>query len=186
VNLEGTVELSNGVYVKGTCVVGLDLSLTSTGMVFVFGDGINDWRGFTYGYGLKKASVEQKVERLRNVAVMVMYFVENIKARYVAVEGLSFGSRGKIADLAELAGVVKVELFRRDIIPLIVAPMQGRKYLLGKGAGAVKKEEVRRCLKMMKFKFPDTNQMDAWVVANYFRGQLKLPSVSGGFQACFA
>lgn len=165
------------------CVVGLDLSLTATGMVRVYGSGVNDWTGITFGYGLKKPSLQDKIKRIDAIANKVIAYVLESNTDAVAIENYAFSGRGQVFDLAELFGVVKRDLYEIGVIPKMVTVTTARRFLMGRGCGGIKKKELMRYLKMMKFNFEDDNQMDAWVVANFYRAELGLPAKSGGFQS---
>lgn len=49
------------------------------------------------------------------------------------MEGYSYGSAGRVFEIAEGAGVIKLALAQHGIIPVIVAPSQLKKFSTGKG-----------------------------------------------------
>lgn len=109
-------------------VVGLDLSLTSTGLC-VEGDAI------TISTSVKG------VERLRSIAREVMLRVMPLQGPAVCIEGYSFGSRNSQAHaIGELGGVIRLNLWELDIPYVEIPPTCRAKFATGKGNAA--KNEV--------------------------------------------
>ena len=110
-------------------VVGLDLSLTSTGIATP-----------------KEVSVIQPkqkgVARLIIIRNTIMDALGLLKNPLVIIEGYSFAQRNSHAhSLGELGGVVRISLAEADIQYVIVAPTQRAKFATGKG-NASKSEVV--------------------------------------------
>ncbi len=110
-------------------VVGLDLSLTSTGIALP-----------------KETNVIQTkqkgVARLIIIRKEIMSQLELLKDPLVIIEGYSFAQKNSHAhSLGELGGVIRVALAEEDIQYVIVAPTQRAKFATGKG-NASKSEVV--------------------------------------------
>lgn len=104
-----------------TTIVGLDLSLTSTGIAL-------DERTEAISCSLKG------VERLRYIAREVMLRVMPTKDPVVCIEGYSFGSRNSQAHaIGELGGVVRFHLYELDIPFVEIPPTCRAKFATGKG-----------------------------------------------------
>jgi len=102
-------------------VIGLDLSLTSTG---VSGNGT-----------MAVISTPTKgAERLHLMSMMIMEHFSDINKKVAIIEGYSFASRNSQAhSIGELGGVVRVELWRRNIPYIEVPPTARAKFATGKG-----------------------------------------------------
>jgi len=102
-------------------VLGLDLSLTSTGYCH------NGEAGYI-STGLFGA------ERLRNIGREVENIVVDNKINIVAIEGYSFASRNSQAhSIGELGGVVRVFLLNMEIPFLEIPPTCRAKFATGRG-----------------------------------------------------
>lgn len=102
-------------------VIGLDLSLTSTGAAF--GDTTASFQPKTKG-----------MERLRDVSGWVLDITDRYTSPLVVVEGYSYSSRNSHAHaLGELGGVVRYELWKRHVAYVDVPPTCRAKFATGKG-----------------------------------------------------
>lgn len=129
-------------------VIGLDLSLTATGLVVWDGESILRRRRYkTYPYspadGLKmapsgqvapdrfKGDEDERIEWLRRkVKANVRKFQPNL----CVIEGHAFGAQGRAKTvLSELAGVIKNQLLRTDVLYVVLAPTSLKKYATGNG-----------------------------------------------------
>lgn len=101
--------------------IGLDLSLTSTG---VSGNGVN----------AAIMTPTKGPERLHLIALMVLDHFRNTDNPVAVIEGYSFASRNSQAhSIGELGGVIRVELWRNNIPYVEVAPTARAKFATGKG-----------------------------------------------------
>lgn len=111
---------------NGKVFMGLDLSLTSTG-VGIFND------GQTEGYLIKPRALRgpARLRYLRDCLTSML----NVNDPYaIMIEGYSFGSKGQgTIDRAEWGGVVRLMLADRGIPTSIVAPQQLKKFISGAG-----------------------------------------------------
>lgn len=148
--------------------VGLDLSLTASGMVSMSSTG--ELIGSkTFGYGLKRdSSGERKIKRLLHITNEVCAFIKSTIASdpdvMVVIEGYAYGARGSQNDLAELQGAVKTQIYLMfSLVPVIIPVTKARKLVFGRGR--VSKDEVLEGLSEIGYDFSDHNQADALVVA---------------------
>ncbi len=110
-------------------IVGLDLSLTSTG--WAVGDETGTFQS-------KKKDPERMIEIKSNIVVELSPYETPV----VVMEGFSFGSRQTHAHaLGGLGWIVRAELYERDIPYIVVPPTVLKKYATGKG-NASKNEVV--------------------------------------------
>lgn len=150
-------------------VVGLDLSLTGTG-ICVLGPNLL----YTKRFGSKvegddEAAEKKRIERIQLIAWKICEVCEKYKPEVIGVENYSFGSFSKsssVTGLAELAGVVRVYLLaRQGKVARRYAPTTARKIAFGKGSGKWKKDQVLSGLMDRGLMFPTNDEADAFVVA---------------------
>lgn len=102
-------------------ILGLDLSLTSTGYCHAGEAGY-------LSFDLSGA------ERLRKISSEIGNIAVSNKIQVAAIEGYSFASRNSQAhSIGELGGVVRVALLNLDIPYIIVPPTCRAKFATGKG-----------------------------------------------------
>lgn len=117
--------------------VGLDLSLTSTGVAIIHGDVVTVQR--VTSKGTKGATSEQQVERLLDIVGRIIALVPDSDATKIAVEGPSYGSTGSAAHiLGGLWWLVRAAFRDADIV--VVPPGTVKKYATGRGNAG--KDEV--------------------------------------------
>ena len=110
-------------------VVGLDLSLTSTGVSF----GSSQYTIVSNSVG---------VERLNDISRHVAELFVGLEFPVAVIEGYSFGSRNSQShSIGELGGVVKLTLFGLGVPFVVVPPTVRAKFATGKG-NASKSEVV--------------------------------------------
>ena len=157
-------------------IMGLDLSLTGTGVVVLDAGEGKIVRAQTIGYSLDKdATEQQRLDRLVNLAAGIKTLIEETHPHVIVIEGHAYGARFGGAALAELHGVVKVQIYYlTKQAPMVVAPKKARKVVLDDGAADKKKiGKIVRTLErhgvMEVEALGDHNQRDAWVLAEYAR-----------------
>lgn len=150
--------------------VGLDLSLTGTGVVVIDKDGdINMQR--VIGYALKEDSSEREIiERQMYIATEIVDVIKAVPERpRVAIEHYAFSKRSSsVTKLAELRGVVKSQIwlvFR--LVPAIITVGEARRTVLGKGN--VAKSSILEILRRRGLTVGDHNTADAYVIAECLR-----------------
>lgn len=162
---------------SGVTVLGLDLSLSATGIT-VLGPGEGPvLHSTTIGYDLKKNCMEQeRLDRLVNLVVGVDRVIEEHRPSVIGIEGYAFSAKFGGERLAELHGVLKVHIYQKwKKIPVIVPPKRARKVVLGYG-GHDKKRVQAAAKKMMDAdvipggaRLMDHNQIDAYIIAEFVR-----------------
>jgi len=109
-------------------VVGLDLSLTSTGIC-------------ANGEAETISTVLKGIPRLSWISKVICDRLEEVTDPLVCIEGYSFGSRNSQAhSIGELGGVVRLSLWERNIPWVDIPPTCRAKFATGKGNAA--KNEV--------------------------------------------
>jgi Holliday junction resolvasome RuvABC endonuclease subunit len=149
-------------------VLGLDLSLTSTGYCH------NGEAGFI-------STGEFGAERLRKIGREVENIVVDKRIDIVAIEGYSFASRNSQAhSIGELGGVVRVFLLNMDIPYLEIPPTCRAKFATGKGNAG--KSEVISSISAITgivWKGAHADDMcDAWVLEEMVMAKLGCPKFS--------
>lgn len=165
-------------------VVGIDQSLTGTGVAQIEND------GNLVRMQLLKTGKLRGVERLAHIASQLCVFLEEVGERFVAArEGYSFGSQGRATfSLGELGGCVDLTLFNsrpgKIVEYYLIPPNVHKKYCLG--SGAVKKDSsyLLTVLNKTGLEFPDDNQADAYMIATTLLGFLmgRNPNMSTFFE----
>jgi Holliday junction resolvasome RuvABC endonuclease subunit len=128
-------------------IVGLDLSLTSTGVCV---DGVT-W------------SMKPKTRGPERLRALRDYVKEQCQGAAMAIiEGYSFGSRGRATfSIGELGGVIRLMLFEEGIPYLEMSPSSLKKFATGKGNGD-KTLIVQAAAVRAGRIFSDSDQADAW------------------------
>lgn len=139
-------------------VVGLDLSLTATGIATEAGQSI---------VSCPKLRGIERCDRIAGeVLQLVSQWVNNLNTGLVVIEGYSFGSRNSHAHaLGELGGIVRHELLRMGYRWVDVPPSSLKKYATGKG-NAGKEEMLAAAIRRLGYDGHDNNEADAlWLRA---------------------
>lgn len=174
------VSVEEGLFCK--IFVGLDLSLTQSGIVIV-GDNGDVIKSCVSGYSLKKdAPVKEKIVRLISIASDIVSEIKSVGCDCVevAIENYSFGTvknrfgkgvqSASQTGLAELHGVVKSQLWMgMKIEPVVVPCKSARKVVLGKGQFKGGKKEIMAAVKEYGFETSNNNIADAYVIAEHLR-----------------
>jgi Holliday junction resolvasome RuvABC endonuclease subunit len=147
-------------------ILGLDLSLRSTGYVLLDEDHVA-W------FGTVGSDTLREVERLAMFDVWIRKAIEEHKLgmAYAAIEGYSYGSPLRATALGELGGVIKLALFDHGIDTRVVAPGTWKKVLCGNGS-LDKNNAAIELYKRHGVEFHSQDVLDAWAVAMCLRRQL--------------
>ncbi len=169
-------------------VVGIDPSLTSTGIIVL--------RNGELGKALTTKNEPKlgTIERVGRIYEQINNVIENLSTCYVnayigdkrmirweppsliVIEGFSYGSKGRgVFDIAYLGWRIREELERyrtEDDIPwLEVSPSQVKQFATGKG-NANKEIVLQQVYKRWGVELTDNNQADAYVLAQIGRAYL--------------
>jgi crossover junction endodeoxyribonuclease RuvC len=138
-----------------TRVLALDLSLTSTGYATPDGE-----------VGTLKPGERRGPERLSWVRDEILALEHHQEAELVAIEGYSYGSKGRATfSIAELGGVVRCALYNAGIAYLEVSPAVVKKYATGKG-NAPKDLVLVEAVRRLGYAGSSTDEADAlWIRA---------------------
>ena len=109
-------------------VIGLDLSLRETGVYVV-----NHKSGPVYKDTLRPPKGQIGVIRLNWIAHMIANKLSIHKPRFVVIEGYSMMSKGRVFNIGELGGVVRLLLFREGFPFVTIPPCTLKKWATGKG-----------------------------------------------------
>jgi hypothetical protein len=165
-------------------VLGLDLSLTSTGYVLLDEDQVI-WFG---SVAPKSRDVDRLAEfdewvRLRALPMFSTkcgespsaWFTGSVPASeggwHVGIEGYSFASQFRGPQLGELGGVVKLAIHQAGVPITIIPPATWKKTLCGKG-NLDKRNASVEISRRYNVNFASEDTLDAWAVAMCLRRQL--------------
>lgn len=131
-------------------IVGVDASLTGTGVAWIDADGIE-----TYVVKTKLVGVE----RLSHIETEVVGLC--VPDTVVILEGYSYGSKGRaVFNIGELGGVLRLAFHRARIGWLVVPPTVMKKYVTGSGT-ASKAKVVSSLASRMGRTFDSDDEADA-------------------------
>lgn len=148
--------------------LGLDLSLTGTGLVV-----LDDSGEVVYSSTAKNKL--RGIERLSFIEEVVGDLLVRFKIKMICIEGYAMGSRsGQAFSIGELGGVIKLLLWEQAKTYFLVPPTQLKKYVTGSGR-AEKDMVILNVYKKWGWEAGDNNQADAYVLARIAR-QLHSPS----------
>ena len=155
-------------------VIGLDLSLTSTGAVVLGpGEEQGSGEGDPYTESLVIKSKYKGEARLEHLREQIMALVGLNQPDLIVIEGYAFGRPNAMAPIAELGGVVKHSLYTHGWPFILVPPTRAKKFACGKGNA--KKDEVRLGVyKRWGFEAKTNDEVDAYVLARIGRAYLGL------------
>jgi crossover junction endodeoxyribonuclease RuvC len=138
--------------------LGIDLSLTGTGLVAVEGNELH----FSECYKPKaKTGPERLIEIQRKVSENIVGYDPDI----ICLEGYSFGSKGRgVFQTGELGGVIRVLLYEMGIKWLEIPPSQVKKFAAGMG-NCGKDIVLQQVYKRWGMEFKTSDEADAFVLA---------------------
>jgi Holliday junction resolvasome RuvABC endonuclease subunit len=125
-------------------------------------------------------------ERYENNASWVLSILSGFNKENVTIliEDYSFGSKGKVFNLAENCGLLKYMLYKNEYKFFGIAPTVVKKYATGKGNA--KKEQMHEAFvrdtgidlhkaisPTTKLGSPTTDIVDAWYIARYMHDRLE-------------
>jgi len=143
---------------RGEIFIGLDLSLTGTGIIV-----LNESKELLFSDTLKNKL--RGMERLDYIRGKVSDVIHKFPGSHFCIENYAMGIRaGQSFSIGELGGVIKLMLFDFEITPSLITPTQLKKFVTGKGA-ADKSMIMLSVYKRWGFDPPDDNQADAYGLA---------------------
>lgn len=155
---------------KVPCAIGIDPSLTSTGLVVLGRDGdlavaeaLRPPKGLT-GAARLDALHQQFSRWLRSTRAAID--LGRYEAPIVAaLEGYGYSANSqRLAELGEWVGLIKWELWRNNIGFFVVPPARLKKFVTGKGTA--QKDEMRLAIyKRWHFEHPSNDVVDAYGLA---------------------
>lgn len=143
--------------------VGLDLSMTSTGMCFLTGDGMVDT--FNICTSKKQGDHARRISFIRNTIWDKQNLLSRVERRpsLVAIEGYAMGIQGGMTfTIGELGGVVK-ESYREAEIDILIVPPSNLKQFVS--AGRSKEQVMAAVSEQYDITFPTHDENDAFVLA---------------------
>lgn len=144
--------------------IGLDLSLTATGVCVIREDNTQFFTVKTKPEHY--VSPEARFEYIKNE--VIRHLPECPYAAHIAIEDYSYGSVGKSFSKAELHGLIKNALFTRGYVFAQYSPSSLKKFVSGKGNAG--KDVVIKCVyQHWGHDLTDNNQADACVLAHMAR-----------------
>jgi len=148
---------ANGVF------VGLDLSLTGTGVVV-----LDNECSVLCAETLKNKL--RGMERLAYLREEIHSVVRKYPSAVYCIEGYAMGSRsGQAFSIGELGGVIKLLLHTENIIPHLVPPTRLKKFIVG-GGRAEKDMILMKVFQRWGWEAKDNNQADAYGLARIAYG----------------
>tara|TARA_Y100001937_G_scaffold101483_1_gene139246 strand:- start:283 stop:873 length:591 start_codon:yes stop_codon:yes gene_type:complete len=135
-------------------------------------------------HGRMVSEVECDSERYNSISDWAVEILDKYKCNQVALEGYSFGSKGKVFHIAENTGVLKYKLFQASIPVDIIAPTSVKKFATGKGNAdkkgmheAFKKEtliDLHKCMTPNKKEItsPVSDVVDSYYICKMFYNRL--------------
>jgi Holliday junction resolvasome RuvABC endonuclease subunit len=155
-------------------VVGLDLSLTATGLVV-----LAENAGIAVETTLTSdpaKSTSERISQLWRGIVSMWPLTSPFDMSHVAlwvIEGYAFGVRNGLALSGEVGGVIKYHLWQQGQKMLIVPPDKLKKFTAGPGQGNCKKEiMLKEVYRQWKYDTSDNNRADAYALARIGLGYL--------------
>lgn len=143
-------------------IIGLDLSLTGTGIC-------------TAGDGCLITTSLTGVERLHRLWLDICSELPDRPA-VVVLEGYSYGSKGRaVFDIGELGGVVRHELYTSGYRFVVVPPSTLKKFATGKGN--IGKDAMVATAARLGCPYDDNNIIDAWWLRQMGLYRYALPDV---------
>jgi Holliday junction resolvasome RuvABC endonuclease subunit len=142
--------------------LGLDLSLNGTGAVIIDSSySIIKKERFTPPDGCVS------VHRLFFLEGLLQEFIKDYSIELCCIEGPAYGIRdgGRLVELGEWQGIVKLNLFKKSIPYIIAVPSQLKKYVTGSGKSAEKAIIILDVYKKWGEELRDDNICDAYVLS---------------------
>jgi hypothetical protein len=156
--------------------MGLDLSATAAGVVTAPLDWDGKWsrvRSVVVGEKLRRDATDlERARRTENIATRIVAFARAQGATVAFIESYAFAQRSAAHVLAEVGGVVKLELARAGIAIHTANMSAARKLLLGKVPKSDAKGACFAALHAAGARFETLDESDAMVACNFGMAEL--------------
>lgn len=115
-------------------VLGLDLSLLSTGICILEGDSGEEPKARSFLFPKARAKgVEAVTDRLISLAEDIVGLVEEEKPDHIIIEAPAMNQQWQAAAMGELHGVIRVQLrLAFGVVPIVKQATHMRKFVVGK------------------------------------------------------
>ena len=143
-------------------VIGIDPSLTATGYAIFIDDKYRE-------SGVIKPDIKKTVEeRIEHVRDAIERKINYYKLKTVAIEGYSYGSKGRATFTSgELGGVLRNYFHRNNIEFTVFPPTVIKLFVTGKG-NAKKDLMIMKTYKKWGIEFDNSDECDAYCIARCF------------------
>lgn len=140
--------------------VGIDQSLNGTGLC------LRDAAGVVHATQTIDPGKLRGVERLACVKTRVTSFLSS-RVAFVAFEGYSYNSVGRVFELGEVGGVLRLVVHEYGLSFVVVPPASLKKFATGNASA--EKEDMVEAAKAAGFVTTDDNQADAFFLSQIAR-----------------
>jgi len=153
--------------------LGVDGSLTATGLVALPSDWRGDWSKvarMTIGQDLDNAAtVEEKVRRIDLICTAMMGFAEDHECTHAWITGYAFNKqRSRVYSLGELGGNLRRDIVLGLHLPLVEVNDSSTRTLIGKFSGKDQKKQAHKILREAGLPRNWTeDEIDAWLAVNW-------------------
>jgi len=154
----------------GLKIVGIDASLTSTGVAV-----LEDGEITTMAIQSKKTGVDRLIEIREEVYRMVS------GADLVCIEDYAYAKQNQAHQIGELGGVLRVLMHEAELKWVEVAPTAVKKFATGKGV-ADKREMAVEVFKRWGIDRKTSDEVDAYVLVRIGESYVNRPAGLPGFQ----
>ena len=117
-------------------------------------------------------------ERLAYIYLETLKLLKKHQPTLVAIEGYAYGATGRVFELGEVGGVVRMSLAQQEIPFVAVAPASLKQFVSGRG-GANKRDMRVAILSTWDLDIDEDNKADAYGLA-----QVAKALVHGGQRRC--
>jgi len=147
---------------KEAMFVGIDHSLTGTGVVVIDQDGCILEQKL-----IKTTNDEIEEKRMTYIIDELSFIPKIVRLKRVYIEGPSFMSTGQaVLQMGALHYLIRIFLYRKKVKYKIIAPGTLKKFTTGSGA-AKKEQMLLHIFKRWGIEFKDNNTADAYCLARF-------------------
>ena len=169
-------------------VMGLDLSITSTGMCVLGNKGVY-FLGSIPTKPNDKDFLWDDYKRFDTIASTIMSVISKHKIKRLFIEAPAFAAHDMGGRQAQLRGIVMFRLWeaysRDDFVYVSIAPTKLKKFIVGSGKNGSKNlmgEAVRRSypIELQNVRFTNDDEIDAYALAKF--GHVSIQACKKGFK----